>query len=121
METKVYTGIVEKGEGRAMRLGFPTINIPLPDADVAGIYAAQVKTDGDAYPAAAFADPGRGILEAHLIGFSGDLYGQSVSIALVEKIRDSMHFEDETALSAAIAGDVEKTRAILLSWKRASS
>ena len=38
-----YTGIVQRGEQKATAYGFPTINIPLDDASVSGVYAAKVK------------------------------------------------------------------------------
>lgn len=106
-----YTGIIQKGVKRASALGFPTINIPIGDGDVSGIYAAHVKIDGEEYIAAAFADPQRKILEAYLLDFSPrELYGGEVSIELLKKIRDSKTFGNDTGLRAAIADDIEKVR-----------
>src|SRR3989344_1651888 len=56
-----YSGIVQEGTKRAATLGFPTINIPLGNSDVSGIYAARVMMGEKEYPAAAFADPKRKI------------------------------------------------------------
>lgn len=75
-----------------------------------GIFAAKVFVDGKEYSAAAYADPSRKILEAHLLDFSGDLYGKEIEIELFEKIRDAEPFSDETSLQAAIAADVAKIR-----------
>ena len=105
MEPRAYSGIVGKGEGRAAKLGFPTINIPLSDAGVSGVYAALVKTKGGLFRAVAFADQKRNILEAHLIDFSGGLYGKGVVIELHKKLRDAMRFETDEDLSRAIRGD----------------
>lgn len=105
-----FMGIVQKGKARGRELGFPTINIPLTDASVDGIYAAKVYTTVYTFFAAAFADPSRGVLEAYLLDFSGDFYGTEVRIELIEKLRESAAYENDDALKAAIAGDVAKVR-----------
>ena len=105
-----YTGIVQKGAKRGKELGFPTANIALDDASVSGIYAAKVKVGDTEYKAAAFADQERKILEAHLLDFAGDLYGQSITIELLKKIRESALFTDDAVLRAAIAADIAKVR-----------
>lgn len=109
----VYRGVVQKGSGYAGRLGFPTINIPLADDSLSGIYAARVTIkEGDApYMAAVFADPKREILEAHILDFNDDLVGLTITIELYEKVRETKYFDDEEELKAAIAHDVEATRA----------
>ena len=117
MDTKVYSGIVTRGQGAATRLGFPTVNIVLVDDSVNGVYAAKIRADGGHYMGAVFADQKRKLLEAHLLDFSGDLYGKEITIEVYEKIRDSQYFKDEQQLSAAIAEDVRKTRVILEAWK----
>lgn len=107
---KVFTGVVQVGNSYAKSLGFPTINIPLTDSSVSGIYIARVTSEGNVFKAAVFADPERHVLEAHLLDFVGDLYGKEVSIELLQFVRPREHFDTEEALQAAIASDVEKTR-----------
>ena len=109
----MYRGIVQKGKRRGAALGFPTANIALAGTEVSGIYAAKAIVGGKEYQAAAFANPERELLEAHLLDFSGDLYGKSIEIELFEKIRESMKFSDDTALRAAIADDIRRIRALL--------
>ncbi|OGG70670.1 hypothetical protein A3F27_01705 [Candidatus Kaiserbacteria bacterium RIFCSPHIGHO2_12_FULL_53_13] len=104
-----YTGIVEQGSKRAAALGYPTINIPLED-DVSGIYIARVHVGSEIFPAAAFADSRRKILEAHIIDFSERLYGRKITIELLGKIRDTRDFNDDAKLREAIADDVAKVR-----------
>lgn len=105
------TGIVVHGKERGKELGYPTINIPLFDEKITGIYAARAFIKDEApYMAAAFADPERGILEAHILDFEDDLYGLPVTIELLEKIRDSVRYADDSALRLAIAGDIAKVR-----------
>jgi len=106
-----YTGTVLGGSKYASSLGFPTINIPHTDPVVTGVFAARVVHGEETYIAAAFADPARGILEAHLLDFSGDLYGEEVEIELVEKIRDTQNFDTDAAMRAAITADVSAVRA----------
>jgi riboflavin kinase/FMN adenylyltransferase len=109
-----FIGIVIEGKRRGRALGFPTVNIPLGDAAVSGIYAAKVCTDVSTsvhtFFAAAFADPSRDVLEAHLLDFSGDLYGQEIRIELYEKLRESGTYASDEALQQAIAEDVAAVR-----------
>ncbi len=105
-----YKGIVQQGTKRASKLGFPTINIPLQDAKISGIYAARIQIAGDTYTAAVFADPERGLLEAHVLGFSGAFNEKEITIELYEKIRESKQFVDDTLLRAEIASDIIKVR-----------
>lgn len=107
----IYTGIVQRGEGAGKVLGFPTINVPLEDDSLSGIYAAIVTIKGSDYHAAAYADTRRKLLEAHILDFDDDAYGMEVTIALKEKIREDAQFKDEKALRAAIANDIEAVRA----------
>ena len=101
-----YSGVVEKGTKRAAALGFSTVNIPLDDENVSGIYAAVVKVGEEDYEAAAFADPKRKVLEAHILNFSEDLYGRDVEIQLLKKVRENKKFADDESLREAIADDV---------------
>src|SRR5690606_15677908 len=79
-------GIVASGDQRGRQLGFPTANIPLGADDqlADGVYAGwYLRPDGARHPAAvsvgrraSFYDAGVRLLEAHLIDFDGDLYGE---------------------------------------------
>ena len=105
-----HTGIVQKGTQRATLLGFPTVNIPLADTTVSGIYAARV-TIGDAvHYAAVFADQRRKVLEAHLLDFSGALREKNVTIELCKKIRENTAFDNDALLQAAILDDIANVR-----------
>lgn len=105
-----HVGIVSRGVGRGKQLGFPTANIPLGNADLSGVYAAEVAVGDQKYIAAAFADPGRKLLEAYILDFEGDLYGKEIVIRLYEKLRDREKFPDEQLLKKAIASDIEQVR-----------
>ena len=105
-----YTGIVEQGSKRASALGYPTINISLEEVGISGVYAARVQIGGQTHVAAAFADPARKTLEAHVLDFSDNLYGKEVVIDLCWKIRESEEFPDDDALRTAIAHDIAKVQ-----------
>ncbi len=104
------SGTVGEGRGFGRTIGFPTINIPLTDTDLSGIYAAVVRVGGVDYPAAAYADSARGLLEAHLIDWTGDLYGQEVTILVGPHIRGGVTYPDELSLMTAIAADILQVR-----------
>ena len=108
-----FQGTVQQGSGYAAELGFRTVNIPLTEESLEGIFAARVTIkEGEApYMAAAFANQRRKILEAHILDFSDTLSGVTVTIELMQKIREAKTFDTEAQLKAAIAGDVEKVRA----------
>jgi riboflavin kinase/FMN adenylyltransferase len=111
---KSFTGEVVHGSKRAALLGYPTINIECADCDLDGIYAAKVVIDGAEFLAAAFRDAKRGVLEAHLLDMSGNLYGKTARIDVYEKIRDNRRFENDGDLKAAMASDVALVRAYFL-------
>lgn len=112
-------GRVHHGRGLGTDLGFATANI-VPDPGLAipgdGVYAGRVLLeDGSFWPAGisvgtppSFPDA-RDFLEAHLIGFSGDLYGQRVVVEFLDRLRSQRVFDQTHELSAAIASDLEAT------------
>ena len=108
---KSFSGRVIRGSQRAASLGYPTINVAVDHMTIDGIFAAQVRIDGVDRPAAAFADPLRGILEAYILDMHEDLYGREVTITLHKKLRRNRRFETDDALREAIASDVDLVRA----------
>jgi riboflavin kinase / FMN adenylyltransferase len=128
----LFEGEVVEGDRRGRSLGMPTANLVPDDAYVHpghGVYAAEAKvmpagaTAADpiasGIPAAVNVgvrptfDTGRGLLvEAHLIDFDGDLYGQTLRIAFVERLRGEKRFESVDELVAQMNRDVAEARAI---------
>ena len=86
------------------------MNIGLTGGSVSGIYVARVVYDDKEYPATAFADQKRNVLEAHVLNKDLDLYGKKITIELLKKIRDTEMFQNDKALKAAIARDVDAAR-----------
>ncbi len=111
-------GEVVGGDRRGRELGFPTANL-VPDERLVtpgnGVYAAFA----NGHPAAVNVgtrptfDSDLGILiETHLIDFSGDLYGQNLRVAFVEKLRDEIAYEGVEPLIEQMRTDVEDARRI---------
>jgi riboflavin kinase/FMN adenylyltransferase len=120
-------GVVGHGDARARELGFRTANVAVPESICLpsdGIYAGWYFTpDGVRHPTAIslgrrptfyeFADTS--LLEAHLIDFEGDLYGQPAQVQFVEHLRDELKFDSVEALIAQMALDVERAAGVLAS------
>ncbi len=116
------TGVVESGAGRGADLGFPTANIaisPWQMLPATGIYAGYLHSGGEVRNAAVSVgynlqfDGKAIVVEAHVLDYSGDLRGESVSLDFVARIRDEQRFESVDALVDAIGQDVTRARAIL--------
>ena len=108
-------GTVVTGDARGGTLGFPTANLDIrPELLVPanGIYAGAVADTRAAISIGT--NPHYGgrerRVEAHLLDFSGDLYGQRLLVELWRRLRDERAFESEQALIEQIALDVEQTR-----------
>jgi riboflavin kinase/FMN adenylyltransferase len=118
-------GRVVEGDRRGRELGFPTANVMVPARMCLpgdGIFAGTfVGADGVERRAAIslgrrptfyeYAD--MSLLEAHVLDFSGDLYGQEARVRFVARLRGEERFDSVDALVAQIARDVEATRRVL--------
>ena len=111
-------GEVVHGDGRGRELGWPTANL-VPDERLVrpdqGVYAARA----DGHPAAVNIgvrpqfETGRGVLiEAHLIDFEGDLYGQELRLDFLERLRGERLFSSVDALVEQIGRDVQRAREV---------
>lgn len=116
------SGVVIGGAHIGTGLGYPTANIALdPALELKhGIYAARVHTDGGPpFGGAAYLgtrptfDNGRPLLEVFLLDFHGDLYGRTIRIDLIARIRDDHAFTTIEALKSQIAEDVAAIRKLL--------
>ena len=112
-------GEVVSGDRRGRDLGFPTANI-VPRDQLAhpghGVYAAWAHGHMAAVNVGVRPtfETGRGLLvEAYLIDFDGDLYGQTLRIAFARRLRGERRFEGAEALVDQMKRDVEDARRIL--------
>jgi riboflavin kinase / FMN adenylyltransferase len=112
-------GEVVSGDRRGRDLGFPTANIVPPDHLAHpghGVYAAWAHGHMAAVNVGVRPtfDTGRGLLvEAYLIDFDGDLYGETLRIAFMERMRGEKRFESADALVEQMQRDVEQARSLL--------
>jgi riboflavin kinase/FMN adenylyltransferase len=115
-------GVVERGDARGRELGYPTANLSLRDYQRPryGIYAVRVRlNDGREHPGVASLgvrptfQPPEELLEAHLFGFEGDLYGRNIEVALHAFIREERKFDGIDALVAEMRNDEAQARRLL--------
>jgi riboflavin kinase / FMN adenylyltransferase len=114
-------GTVIPGQKLGRTLGVPTANIALEPSNrlAHGVYAVQVFIDGARYDGVASfgtrptVDDGAPLLETFLFDFDGDLYGRSIEVAFVKRIRGEEKFDSLAALVAEMERDKAKARAIL--------
>ena len=125
------SGTVVAGAGRGGPMGFPTANLAgiatlLP---ASGVYAARAAiATGDVagptggppkWPAAVHVGPnvsfgGQAIsVEAHLVGFSGDLYGRTIDVDFLDRLRDTRRFASIDELRTQLAIDVDRAARIV--------
>ncbi|MFZ9707240.1 MAG: bifunctional riboflavin kinase/FAD synthetase [Ilumatobacteraceae bacterium] len=118
-------GTVVQGDKRGRTIGFPTANVAI-DASLClpadGVYAARV-TIGDGSVHSAAINIGRrptfyehaqhSLLEAHLLDFAGDLYGQTLRVAFVDFLRGERKFAGIDELRSQLQTDIAQARAAL--------
>lgn len=116
-------GVVERGAGRGRTIGVPTANLATPDPRKLlppdGVYAVRVAWRGKRFGGMmnqgsrpTFGLEAR-VLEVHLFDFTGDLYGETVTIEWVRRLRDVQAFPDRDALVAQLGRDRAAARASL--------
>jgi riboflavin kinase/FMN adenylyltransferase len=111
-------GVVARGAARGATLGFPTANVggiaTLLPPD--GVYAGRTDVDGRLYAAAIHIGPNSTFgettrtFEAHLLDFSGDLYGRTLRTELLAKVRDTVKFDGPAALVEQLRADCRRVR-----------
>ncbi len=115
-------GEVIHGDKRGRSIGFPTANLSVsPDKllPANGVYASRVHYQDQTYNAVTNLgnrptfNGVRLTIEAHLLDFSGDLYGQNIQVAFVERLRGEQRFAGVDELVAQIGRDATKARSLL--------
>ncbi len=125
-------GVVVRGDQRGRDLGFPTANLradPQAAVPADGVYAGRVvridewgntRTDIEPRPAAISVGSNptfEGMhqsVEAYVLDFDGDLYGQNLGVEFVHRLRSMQRFDSIGELVTQMAADVEETRELLL-------
>ena len=127
-------GVVEHGDSRGAGLGYPTANVAIDPSIAAppvGVYAGRARArpagsadgrerDASWFAAATnvgvnptFGGTGPPRIETYLIGFEGDLYGQTLRVEFWERLRDEKRFESAEALIEQMGRDVAATEALV--------
>lgn len=114
-------GVVGTGARRGRTIGFPTANLDRVETllPANGVYAVSVVTPGGVFPGAANVGPNLTFgeharkVEAHLLDFAGDLYGQPLGVDFVARLRDTVKFAGVDDLVEQMHKDVAETRRIL--------
>ena len=118
-----FRGVVVPGHQRGRDLGYPTLNLELGSArkllPPAGVYAVRAQSARGSFGGMmnlgsrpTFGEFNR-MLEVHLFGATGDWYGESVSVELVERLRDTTKFESADALVVQLGRDADMARRAL--------
>lgn len=118
-------GAVVRGDQRGRTIGYPTANVQPSDprklVPKTGVYAVRARL-GDGTEAGGMMNIGRRptfetdgaeTVEVHLFGFEGDLYGRSLVVEVVERLRDEAQFAGVEALVGQLGQDAEAARAVL--------
>jgi len=113
------SGTVVRGDGRGHALGMPTANLVISESDkllpLEGIYAVRV----NGRPAVAHLGPrptfegARASIEVHIFDFNGELYGQTLTVEFVERLRGIEKFSSAAELAAAMQADARMARSII--------
>ncbi len=109
---------VIEGDKRGVTLGFPTANLKLPEDMVIpakGVYCGQAIVQKQEYACImnigtrpSFTDSNEVIIEAHILKFHKDIYGETITLKLDRKLRDEIKFDSATSLVEQIKKDMEQ-------------
>lgn len=117
------SGAVVHGAHRGHELGFPTANLSLNERMMTppnGVYASRVGWDTTLHPGVVnigqrptFDEESRPLLEAHVLDFTGDLYGKKVRVEFIERLRSEQRFNGAEALITQMKADAAQARLVL--------
>jgi riboflavin kinase/FMN adenylyltransferase len=118
------SGTVVHGDGRGRKINIPTANMAYPESKLLpanGIYACRARFGADLYAAATnigfnptFTPDKRTVnVEAHILDFDRDLYGETLTLEFVSRLRDETKFDSVDALLTQIRADIDETRKMI--------
>lgn len=120
-------GVVTEGDQRGRDIGFPTANLILPGDHIVpkyGVYLTRVELEAGTYFAVTnigvrptFEGTKAVVVEAHIIDFSQDIYGKTVSIELLEFLRPEQAFSSVEELKSQISQDLKRAKNLVASYK----
>ncbi|MGF1617654.1 MAG: bifunctional riboflavin kinase/FAD synthetase [Acidimicrobiia bacterium] len=116
------TGPVIDGDKRGRDIGYPTANLKPVARKVTpgnGVYATVARVDGTDHMSATNVGTrptfggGESLIEAHILDFDGDLYGEEITVEFVERLRPELEFKSVAELLEHMEEDIERSRKIL--------
>ncbi len=117
------TGIVQEGRKVGSSMGFPTANLEIEDKNkllpLRGVYAGYTEIGGEKYPCMINIGDNptlkrkKFLVEAHVIDFTGNLYGSRISIDFYHRIRDELRFPNKEKLEEQLHKDKETVKQLL--------
>lgn len=114
-------GAVVRGDQRGRTIGFPTANLSTENELLPpfGVYATTARVGGMVHPSVTnigvrptVDDSGRVSVETHIFNFDRDLYGATIRVGFVQRLRDERKFESLDALKSQIAHDCDLARVL---------
>jgi riboflavin kinase/FMN adenylyltransferase len=122
------TGTVEHGKALGRTVGMPTANLRVDEGCVlpdAGVYATISEMDGKEYLSVtnigvrpSVDDSPVWTVESHIVGFSGDLYGERLALQVLEKIRPQMKFTSLDEVKKQVEADVVRAKEIFREYTK---
>jgi len=121
------SGVVVRGDARGRELGYPTANLQLTHHKLVpqdGIYFAQVDVEGGTVfgmvsigVRPTFFDQGLRTVEVHLLDFEGELYGKTLAVQFLRRLREERKFDGAQQLIDQMRLDEEQSRLLALEYK----
>jgi riboflavin kinase/FMN adenylyltransferase len=120
----MLSGMVVSGDGRGRTIGIPTANVQTTADKIIpqnGVYACIASVNGQKHQAVVnigvrptFTD-GENLarVEAHLLNYAADLYGQTLQLEFIERLRGEQKFSSVDALLAQIKADIDRAKQLL--------
>jgi len=114
-------GTIVRGDARGRTIGFPTANLCTDNELLPphGVYATTARIDGIVHPSVTnigtrptVDTSGRTVIETHVFDFDRDLYGKTVRISFVQRLRDERAFASLDELRAQIEADCQRARVL---------
>lgn len=112
----MFSGKVIQGDGMGEKYGYPTANLDTQSQDThlkVGVYAGYAWYRNKKYPAAIVLQGNPWKVEVHLLGYTGDLYGEELKVDAMERVSEVEKCDTEEELIAKIRHDIELVKELL--------
>lgn len=124
----ILSGTVEHGKALGRTVGMPTANLCVDEGCIlpeAGVYATVSEIDGEKFLSVtnigirpSVDDSPVWTVESHIVGFSGDLYGENLTLIVLEKIRSQMKFSSLDEVKKQVEADVACAKEIYSAYEK---